>query len=99
MNSRLGFVKMTTLAAVCAAAVGIVPLAQADSFSIGYHTGWHGRHHSHYRIAIGPGSGFYGGRYDPGFYAPVYFARGRDYYSGGPYYGRDDDYYWRRGDG
>jgi len=97
MNIESGIVRLTALAALCALGLGVASPSHADSISIGYHGGYHGHHHSHYRVSIGLGSGFYGGGYEPSYYAPVYFAPDRgDYYSGRSYYGRDD-YYRRRG--
>jgi hypothetical protein len=100
MKTRLGFVKLTALASLCAIGLGIAPLAQADSFRIGYQGGWHGHHHSRYGVSIALGSGFYGGRYEPGYYAPIYFAPGRSrVYSGDPYFDSGDYYRQRRWDG
>jgi hypothetical protein len=66
MNSKLG---LALLAIGCAAAVGLSQPARADSFSLGYSSGWH-HHHSGYNVSIGLGSPYYGG----GYYAPRYYA-------------------------
>lgn len=92
MNTRLGFVKLTALAAVCAVGFGMTPFAHADGISIGYHSGWHG--HSRYSVSVGLGSGYYGGGYyyAPRYYAPRYYAPAPVYYYPSDSYYDDDDY-------
>ena len=91
MNTKLGFVKLTVLAAVCAVGLGMTQFARADGISIGYHGGWYGHGHSRYSVSIGLGSGYYGGGY---YYAPRHYApRPVYYYPRDPYY-YDDSYYY-----
>ena len=79
MNTKLGMLKLAALAALCAVGVGAMPFAHADSFSIGYHSGWHG--HSRFGVSVGVGPVFYGGG---GYYAPAYNNYPSCYYD---YYG------------
>jgi hypothetical protein len=98
MNTKLGMLKQAVLVACCAASVGAMPIAHADSFGIGYHSGWHG--HSGYAVSIGAGPAYYGGYYAAPYYPYRrcyydyygYYHCGPNYasayyYGGGPYYG------------
>ena len=100
MNTKLGFVKLTALAAMCAVGLCMTQFARADGISIGYQSGWHRHDHSRYSVSVGLGSGYYGGgyyaprRYAPRYYAPApvyYYPSDSYYYDGGPSY-YDDDY-------
>jgi hypothetical protein len=79
MNTKLA---LALLSVGCAAAMSLAQPAKADSFAVGYHSGWH--HHGGYSVAVGVGPGYYGG----GYYAP-----GPAYYRGSPYCYANGYYY------
>jgi hypothetical protein len=78
MNTRLGFIRLTALAATCALGFGIASSAQAGGYRGGYHGGWngHGHSHSHFSLSINLADVFFRG---DNYYAPRHRSRDRYY--------------------
>ena len=92
MNTKLGFIKLTALAAVCALGFGVTS-ANADGFRSGHHGGWngHGHNRSHFSLSINLANALFGGGY---YNAPRHHSRDRyyDYYGYNDNYGSNDNY-------
>jgi hypothetical protein len=92
MNTTLGFIKLTALAAVCALGFGIAPSAHADGYR-NHRGGWNDHGHSHFSLSINLSNLlFRGGYYDARRNRDRYYDNYNNYYDN---YQRDYGYYNR----
>jgi len=91
MNTRLGSIRLTALAAICALGFGIASSASASGFRNDHYGGWngHSHHRSHISLSINLANLLFRGGY---YNAPRYRARDR-YYDNYGYYGSANNYY------